>query len=244
MPFATTTTLPPLPPHTENRLGQVDTSSDKDFGHFDILQRPVVNLSYGNVEYPLKSRSTRSIGRIVPDLVQSQQSGMRYTVDDLPSIVGRGDSISAAVSNFQEEFHRRFQELFAMRPFEMQDAEIVDWNGLSQMVDVEKYRRSVPIRVRRFGLVNANASGRHHVKWEGATDAVSIDLKDFPAEFAGYKTGQPFEAIVLLDADGLQTIRVVDVVKKSALRRRTTENDQQFWEGLGSTADLPSTSWE
>jgi hypothetical protein len=156
---------------------------------------------------------------------------------------GVGSTPREAMSSFREQFHTKFQQLFVKRPFEMDDVERKTWNEFRQLVDVEQYRKSLPVLTREYGQVVSNQAGRWSVRWESGSRSL-VDLAKFPDEFASYKSGQPFEAYVERDQQTLDIVRIFSVARKRALNGSTQQERDAFAESLGSNKDLPATTLE
>jgi hypothetical protein len=231
MPFASTLDIPYVS-SIADESGFIRMSDDtQDFG---ILDRQVHEIKFGATSYPLR-KTTRL--RLLPDVASGRY---KYLMQGIPTIIGSGITPQAALDDFSEVFHCRFQELLAKRPFELDEAERRQWYELGGTVDVESYRRSVPIRVRQFGQVIDARPGYRSVRWEGLKGRHRVDLSNYPDDFASYKAGQPFEAIVLLDSQNGKMQRVVHVARRSQPKVLSDAESNTRVNGLKSSEDQPA----
>ena len=205
--------------------------------HLEVFRRQLDAVTCGQHRYVLRHAMN---GRLMPSF---DRRGYRFTIDSLPGIVGEGKTRPDAMASFEQKFHSRFQNLLAKRPFEMSDEERLEWYAFKVVFDVDKYRRSQPIVMRRFGVA-INESGRHAVMWEGRDDKELVDLGMYPREFPTFATGQPFEAYVEVDQDSRRTIRVLYAKKTSPTKQRTPAENEAFWNSLPGTSTLPASSFK
>jgi len=124
------------------------------------------------------------------------------------------------------------------RPFEMNRSDTTSWGEMRQLVDVERYRRELPVLVREFGEVVSARPGHRAVHWEGG-GREPIDIEQFPGEFASFRPGQPFEAYVERDQETMQIRRVLLVKRKHALRAQTAADADTFAVSVQSNKDFP-----
>ncbi len=239
----------PLPPPELPRLVRTESRSrqaaDMAFNggkftgqeHLGIFSRELSEISCGQHRYELRQPIA---GRLMPNF---DRLSYRFTSDSLPGIVGVGATRPEATLAFESQFHSRFQELLAKRPFEMSDRELHDWRAIHRVFDVEGYRRSRPIIMRRYGIA-LNDQGRHAVQWEGRPEKEVVDLGIYPPDFPAFITGQPFEAFLELDPVSRRPTRVFYVKKSSPANHRTQADNAAFWDSLPGTSSLPASKFD
>lgn len=226
--------------HTEQRVvGEYASGAQSWGGNVGILSGQMNQVSYGRSVYPFWEQR---VGRLLPELT-GESHGYRFQVEGISRIDGSGETPNESLENFREQFHTEFQRLFVKRPFEMEPDEARSWDELKQVVDVESYRRTIPVLTREYGRVESNRPGHWSVHWD-AGGHTPIDLEMFPDEFASYKPGQPFEAYVERDQQTMAIRRIYNVARRSTPIRHTAADNAAFMESLESNKDLPVTTLE
>ncbi len=221
----------------ERVIGCQETAAEPWGQEMGIHSGRLDQVSYGRSAYPFWEQRT---WQFVPEIREGEW-GFRLLLDGLTQIEGVGRTPNATIEDFRERFHTEFQKLFVKRPFELDANETRCWNELRQVVDVESYRRNLPILTREFGRVESNQPGHWVVRWE-AGERAPIDLSQFPDEFASYKPGQPFAAYLERDQETMEIRRVYSVARKPALKRQSVEDNAEFLDALQSNKDLPAAS--
>jgi len=158
-----------------------------------------------------------------------------------PTFVGSGQRADDAYRDWRDRVHETFQDLYGKRPFEMSEDDGRRWSVLDEMIDVVGYRNETPVVVRQIGRVTQARPLPRQVTWvDGSKDSVNFNV--MPAEFAGYKAGQYFEADVERDPLNWRLRRVRHVQRIKSVPPMTTAAADGFWESLAGTASLPETS--
>jgi hypothetical protein len=207
---------------------------------FDVTKRFISgDLAVGRTVYPLRSP-------VVGSFYPGRHGGEgEFVVPEFgPALAGRGGTLNDAFLDWRDQVHRRFQELYAKRPFEMDDDETEAWRLLESQIDVAVYRNRTPLIVKQVGKV-APWMRPHpeRVEWEdGFVEAV--DLDQMPGEFAAYRPGQPFEAWVKRDPVDHRLLEVVHVRRIGQLPWLTRETFDDFIRSIPTTESLPETDWE
>ena len=210
---------------------------------FDVLRREVTVIDAGAACYRLRAPA---LATFYPRL--DSGSG-RVNVSPSPvSVVGFGATFEEAWEDWAGQFHTRFQTLLAKRPWEMDEAERADWQGIERMIDVPAYRRETPYRIRQIGTVSQYRPTRYEprprpnqIRWEsGKVENIRLTLA--PPEFASFLAGRRFEAVVLRDPTTHELLRILDVIPLPALPR-IAERDE-LWDSVPTTRDLPGEDWE
>ena len=203
---------------------------------FDVMRRFIPNIPIGQTGYPLR---TPVQGTFFPPSWKGE--GEFYVEGFKPAFVGRGPTSEKAFRDWCEQVHCRFQELYVMRPFEMTEAERADWQRLEERIDVAAYREHTPITVRQTGKVAQARPRPCLIKWtDGSKEKVR--LEQMPDEFASYKPGQPFEAVVKRHPVTYELLEVTDIRRTQPLPRLTDDEFQEFWDSLPTTKSLPAAA--
>ena len=209
-------------------------------GARDITRASIVGeLVFGKTVYPLR----RAVeGRFRP---ASDDQRSTFYVDAFGSeFLGYGSNMDEAAHDWREQVHCRFQELVAKRPFEMSAAEKTTWQRLKTVIDVAVYRNTTPLTVRQIGKVAARARPRpEFIEWEdGQKDRVRLER--MPAEFAAYKPGQPFEAVVERDPVDFRLRKILYVRRISSSPRLSTNDIECLLQSFATTKSLPEADWK
>ena len=228
---------PPSASVTEQVAGELSAGVSK----LDVFTTRVGDISFGlHAKYPLWRPLT---GRWLP-APRVDGVGFSFQVDGVPEIIGYGTTVAKALSDFSEQFHTRLQQLVVMRPFEMDELERSRWDALCELVDIESYRLSLPLHTIEYGKVLANQPRRWMVQWEASRSPTSVDLETFPDDFASYRVGQPFMAIVIREQRTMGIERVLRVTKVSLPATRSRAEDDEFAASLPSSRDARKVSLE
>ena len=203
---------------------------------FDVLRREFGDVQVGSARYRLRSSLLASFY----PMINGPEGRLMVTPALLP-IVGNGAIFDEAWRDWADQFHVRFQTLFAMRPWEMQPEQNDEWERIEQMVDVEAYRRETPYVVRQIGELTHRRPIPDRIRWEdGRHERVTLD--QMPPEFAGLHEGQRFEAEVVRDAVTGRMIHAIVVRRLPALR--TTTADATVWKSVATTAEAKTVDWD
>jgi serine/threonine protein kinase/DNA-directed RNA polymerase specialized sigma24 family protein len=166
-----------------------------------------------------------------------------FKVDDL-DIVGCGPSTEAAHENWKGRLHVGFQELSRKRPFEMSTDESELWAKLARLIDLDAYADSRPYVFRETGRLSKVWPTSAEVTWWGSDQSESAAFSRMPAEFAAYKPGQWFEAIVERDRRSRKLLRVRYIEPIEPVRPLTEGEAADFWRSFTPTTELPKSSRE
>lgn len=211
-------------------------SWDADTANRDcVTERQLSTLTVGDARYKLRHNR---MGYFLP-------GANRTSEFIVPAIeyVGEGMTVDEAFDDWVEQVHIDFQSLFAMRPFEMDKGQIAKWACLSEFIDVPAYRAATPMKIRRTGVVQDARPSHHEVKWEdGTTERVSIN--QMPGEFASYKPGQPFEAIVVYDHSSKRMARVEFIARRRGVKQTTPVRLEELWSKMKSSNECATTTWD
>jgi hypothetical protein len=205
---------------------------------FDVRQRVVTELVIGQTAYNLRSPAK---GTFSPG---TQSALGEFHVDGFsPVFVGFGSTIDGAYRDWVEQVHAAIQDLFTKREFEMTDAELRQWRVISERIDVTVYANNTPLLSRHFGLVVQSRPKPSTVRWENGSKE-DVLLEQMPGEFAAYKPGQGFEAVVERDPVTNRLIRVPYVRRAAAPPRLTQVEIEAIWTAMPTTKQLPNTAWD
>jgi hypothetical protein len=143
----------------------------------------------------------------------------------------------------EDQVHEGFQDLYGKRPFEMTREEAQRWDILETMIDVVSYQNETPVVVRQLGQVTQVHRGPRQITWvDGRKEIVGLDV--MPPEFARFKPGQPFEAVVERDPVTGQLRRVRYVHRVASLRGLSDSELAKFWNSLPGTSTLPESTMD
>ncbi len=207
---------------------------------FDVMTTTIPSpLEVGDTAYPLRSSLN---GAFYPG---SGHGVGEFIVQELfPEFVGQGRNLNDAFLDWRNKVHCQFQDLYAKRPFEMTQQEKTVWQILGSQIDVTAYRAGTPISIRQIGRVGTHA--RPHpdtLEWEnGRKERVRLD--QMPGEFAAYKPGQPFEAIVARDPVDFRLLKVTHIHRIRSLPRMSAEEFSDLLQSIPTTSALPEASWD
>ena len=206
---------------------------------FDVtkLQLPAW-VEVGETVYRLKAKAA---GTFFPGAIG--EDGEFIVPEFLPDFVGRGRSITTALQDWRDQVHCRFQEIYAMRPFEMTERDWATWRLLESQIDVGTYRDSTPLTVRQLGRVIRARPRPEQIQWEDGHKEV-VQLDQMPGEFATYKPGQPFAAIVLRDPVDFHLIKVSHVQRTGNLPEMSAKEFDALVRAIPTTATLPDADWD
>ncbi len=215
-------------------------SYDSTKDRFDVMKWPIGrSLQVGKTIYPLRHDL---VGYFYPSKLDREGE---FLVEAFGSkLTGSGSTPRDAFLDWRDQIHRLFQSLYAKRPFEMKDDEKAWWLILENEIDVTVYRNNTPLVVKQIGKVS-HGMRSHPVKiaWEDGTNE-SIKLEDMPAEFAGYRPGQPFEAIVERDPIDYRILNVIYVRRIHDLPWLSREEFDEFVGSIPTTKSAPATNWD
>lgn len=196
---------------------------------------PLRMIRVGGAEYRLRRLV---VGRLYP----TSDGAFEFLVDDLaPHIVGRAMTPQAAIDDWRNRVHAAFQQLLAMRPFEMDLSDEHRWRALESIIDTAQFRRSSPVRMRQLGRVDyMRYSYPRAIRWAGAAcEQVSLDV--MPAEFPSFRHGQWIEGICERDPLTGRLLRVTHIERIPEIRMMSAEQQDKYWDTLPTGDSLPES---
>lgn len=200
------------------------------------LARPLESFAVGAAVYQFREPAAaiflpRWRGRI----------GQAY-VRSVVGVLGEGETFDAALDDWKNRFHDRYQSLAAARPWERTPEVDQAWRELRQVIDTEAHRRGSPVVVRQIGRKGPPKEGLCRVTWEdGSRDA--FPLCNAPGELADYQVGQRFVAEVERDPVTWRPRRLASVRKLNPLGGVSAERGEAIWQSIAKTSDGPTGSW-
>lgn len=160
-----------------------------------------------------------------------------------PTFIGNGPSAEEAYESWRDQVHEAFQDLYRKRPFEMAADEQSKWAILEGLIDVTGYQNETPVLVRQLGQITQSRPLPRQITWvDGGKELVRLEL--MPDEFASYKPGQWFEAIVERDRLTWKLRRVRYVQRTPSIRAMSQAVLSQYWRSLETTEQLPLSNRE
>jgi hypothetical protein len=207
---------------------------------FDVTRRHIPSpLILGDTVYSLRSQL---LGTFYPG--HSSVDGEFVVPQLFPEFVGRGRHSEEAFLDWRNLIHCQFQVLYAKRPFEMTDQEKATWQLIESQIDVTAYRTNSPLMVRQIGKVGARVRPHPEViEWENGSKE-NVRLEQMPGEFATYRPGQPFEAIVSRDAVDFHLLKVTHIQRIRPLPWISGDDFKTLIESIPTTKSLPAAVWE
>jgi hypothetical protein len=194
----------------------------------DVSQMYISEVCCGMHKYPL----VRTLdARFAPPTFD--RLGL-LTVAEMPkALMGQGTSPSLAQQDFELRFHKEFQRLASLRPFEMTSGDAKAWQHLRSIVDVPQHLASTPRYVEAYGTIVKVEHSRLFIHWEDGTRN-RISFKYLPANMANmanFGPGQSFRAtqkrnwagqlVQVLSATQCKPLEVVTADTMSRLRSQS-----------------------
>jgi hypothetical protein len=196
------------------------------------FRETIASIEIGETSYPLR---TPVEGRYR----QLHGGDGDYCVQEFGlAFIGRGETLQQAQRDWSEQVHIAFQELYRKRPFEMTEQERAQWAVLERAIDVAAYENQTPLTIRQIGRLVTARPDPYKILWmDNRTEVVT--LAAMPAEFACFKQGQWFEAIVERDRPTGRLRKVQHVQPIDPLEPLSGPDLAEFWKDLPTTATLP-----
>jgi hypothetical protein len=168
-----------------------------------------------------------------------------FGTDEDIRFCGCGPSRGAAAANWCNQLHTRFQQLVRKRPFCMSDDEKADWAFLSELIDVDHYRRTTPIKQQETGWISNLESAVYEITWLGSEEVEMLSLENASPEFAGFSKGQWFEALVERNREDYSLSKVIHARPIEPIKEMTDEEWKDWLSSLPTTESLPrsDTDW-
>ncbi|MFO1022595.1 MAG: hypothetical protein U0903_18145 [Planctomycetales bacterium] len=209
-----------------------------DSGDLAVTGQLISEIRVGSTRYHLFNKARTFFS---PPTVRSTG---KFIVDDFSWIVGEGGMASIAKENWQENFHSEFQRLYFMRPFEMNATDREQWKTIQSKVDVERFRVSQPLSSRRVGRVVKARPLPEKIRWEdGSQEKIDMHSIEIPPEFARFKRGDQFEAVVLRNPITYKILKITYLNKINEVEMTKAESDE-IWESTSRSTSLPETTWD
>jgi len=158
-----------------------------------------------------------------------------------PRFIGRGATCEEAIANWRSAVHTSFQSLVRLRPFRMTDEQKDEWSLLQRLIDVEHYWRTAPLTLREIGFVSLASGADRRITWLDGQRVEEVGLDRMPAEFAAFRQGDWFEAVVQREPETYGLRCVLHVRKTDPLHRMTEEELKQWYDSLPTTDSLPES---
>jgi hypothetical protein len=198
----------------------------------------VVDLRVGPVTYHLQRALKLQVA-------PRDDHAWEFTLEQFaPRFVGVGDSISAARRDCLNRIHSAFQSLVRLRPFRMTEQQRSDWELLVKLIDVDKYRDSVPLTLLEVGFVSEWNADRWVVVWLDGRRAETVTVEQTPPEFAAFQPGQWFEALVEREPRSYALRKLCFVRTTEPLREMSDSELRQWLDELPSGESLPKSGSE
>jgi hypothetical protein len=210
---------------------------ESSLGGFSVASEILIEeIRVGPTVYPLGA-PTR--GYFLPPRATC---GGKFWVDGFsPKFAGEGETVLTARTDWEENVHSEFQRLYAMRDFEMSDADRETWGLLAERIDVELYREMTPLIGREIGKVMAATPGRRRIQWlDGMSD--DFTLSQVPGAFAAYKAGSWFEAQVVRNPLNGRFMEILSAQRITSLDAITPAEVRELEQQFPTSKDLPAAT--
>lgn len=127
----------------------------------------------------------------------------------------------------------------------MSEDEKADWAVLSELIDVEHYRKTTPIRQQETGCISSVQSGVCEITWLGSDTVETVSLENASPEFAGFDRGQWFEALVERNREDYSLSKVIHVQPIEPIKEMSDDEWKDWLSSLPTTESLPKsdTDW-
>lgn len=192
-------------------------------------------LTIGDTHYQFRSPVTGTY------LALQSQSVNYYVNATGTMFIGCGETPDKAKKEWDSIVHAAFQDLYGLRLFQMTQEQREKWRVLADLIDVETYIRTAPVVKREIGKISETRPYPSKVEWMNHTfERVSLDL--MPSEFAGYKAGQWFEAVVARDSMTYQLVRVLQVTRIPAPLPKSVAEIKEWWQTLPTASEVNHAS--
>ncbi len=204
-----------------------------------VEPEPVDKIHVGTITYVLRSAL---LGHVACD----DEHHWNYRVDRFPPhFIGNGPTIADARRDWRTQVHTRFQQLVRSRPFRMSEEEKADWAILSKLIDLELYRKKIPIKQQETGWISKQESGVYEITWLGSEAVEMLNLENASPEFAGFAIGQWFEALVERNREDYSLSKVIHAQPIEPIKEMTDEEWKDWLSSLPTTESLPAsdTDW-
>ena len=199
----------------------------------------VKELDAGSVCYQLRRP-------LKAHIAPSGDHGWEYSIDHFAlRFVGKGDSIAGAQRDFLNQVHSEFQSLVQMRPFQMDAMQENDWKIFEDLIDINQYWDSVPVTLLEIGVVFAVTADGREIVWLDGERKELVTIERTPPEFAAFREGQWFEALVERQPKTYQLRKLRYVRSIEPVREITDDEFRQWVESLPAGDDVPKsgTDW-
>jgi hypothetical protein len=205
------------------------------FFQSDVTRSSLKEIVTASCTYPLRKKT---VAMFLPRSRQFWVEGFS------PTFVGKGATPAEARQDWELSVHKRFQELFNMRSFEMNSDDSKDWEILSTYIDVAVYRNRTPLVSRQFGSVSQMRPYPTQIRWDnGRFERVTASQIGFP-DFITFKAGQRFEAIVERDPITFALLKIVHAVRKASPNTMTSEEEDELMKSIGSKKVFSTVGWD
>jgi hypothetical protein len=158
-------------------------------------------------------------------------------------VVGRGKSSDLARTNWENRLHVKFQELYPLLADEMTGKQRRAWARLSDLVDVEAYRKSDSVVGREVGKVVKTWTDRKLVEWRNGTQEVIRFVRAI-GEFACVADGEWMEALVARHPDSYKIRRIIWLKPYTPWLGSLDDETKAKIERIPTVASLPKTTWD
>ena len=202
-----------------------ETGSKNVYQQHIIESYEKYSIKYGYTEYPLRS--------FIKLMVDHDIENKTYNVyESVLNIRSEGNTIEEAKHKWIFEFHRLFQHLISLAPFEKTTVQIAQQKWFDEIIDMNAYRAKNPLHCHWKGKVTKIDSEQVQIEWLGRR-ITNITYEQAPSDFLIFKENDWFDAVIELDFHTGNVLKIIDVVNCGD-PSLTPQQQDKFWEIVNS----------
>ncbi|MBQ3350223.1 MAG: hypothetical protein IJG38_07465 [Thermoguttaceae bacterium] len=182
-------------------------------------------IKYGNTEYPLLKEIKLTVYYdFENESYQVYESFLRIRCKD--------NHFEEALHKWRFEFHRLFQHLTSLAPFEKTSVQIAQQRWLDEIIDMDAYRAKNPLHCHWKGRINKIDTEQVQIEWIGRR-ITNITYEHTPSDFLLFKENEWFDAVVELDFYTGDVLNIIDVINCGD-PSLTPQQQDKFWKIVNS----------
>ncbi|MBR0238036.1 MAG: hypothetical protein IJQ39_08100 [Thermoguttaceae bacterium] len=182
-------------------------------------------IKYGNTEYPLLKEIKLTIYYDFENMSCS-------AYESVLNIRSEGSTTAEAKHKWIFEFHRLFQHLASLAPFEKTAVQIAQQKWFDEIIDMDAYRAMNPLHCHWKGRVAKIDNEQVQIEWLGRR-ITNIAYEQAPSDFLLFKENDWFDAVIELDFHTGNVLKIIDVVYCGD-PSLTPQQQDKFWEIVNS----------
>lgn len=202
-----------------------ETDSKNVYQQHIIESYEKYSIKYGYTEYPL-----RSVIKLMVD--RDQENKTCYVYESVLNIRSEGNTIEEAKHKWIFEFHRLFQYLISLAPFEKTKEQNAQQKWFDEIIDMEAYWAKNPLHCHLKGRINKIDIEQVQIEWIGRR-ITNITYEHTPSDFLLFKENEWFDAVVELDFYTGDVLNIIDVINCGD-PSLTPQQQDKFWKIVNS----------